>query len=213
MGVDLAAVTSEAQPFIDTAATGPGLSEIDRALIRFALASSATALAVGALGDLAAHALELGADEELLIEVLMLASGIGVHALHEGVIALNRLAVTRPTPPASAQLRARWESSGYWRRLDSELPGFLAGLAEKAPWAYEAFVAFVGVAAREGRLDRLPRELIWASLDATPTHRYLPGLRLHLANAVKLGASSAQLIDTLNLAAGAPGHEGVPRHG
>jgi alkylhydroperoxidase/carboxymuconolactone decarboxylase family protein YurZ len=213
MGIDVAGVEAEAQYFLNTAPAGPGLPVMTRALIRFALSASATALAVEALDELAAQALKSGADEELLIEVLMLASAVGVHALHEGVLALNRIAAVRPGEPASSNLlRVRSERSNYWRRLDMELPGFLAGLARRSPWAYEAFMSFVGAPAREGRLERLPRELIWASLDAAPTHRYVPGLRLHLANALKLGASRAQLEEALLLAANAPGHTGVPRH-
>lgn len=51
------------------------------------------------------------------------------------------------------------------------------------------------------------------AIDATPTHRYVPGLRLHLANAVGLGATRAQLEQTLAIAAAGPEHSGIARRG
>jgi hypothetical protein len=42
-----------------------------------------------------------------------------------------------------------------------------------------------------------------------PSHRFMPGFRLHLANAIKLGAGRRALEDCLQLAADAPLHVGV----
>ncbi len=57
------------------------------------------------------------------------------------------------------------------------------------------------------------RELVWLAVDATPTHRYLPGLRFHVACAASLGASRGQVLGALDRAAAAPAHVGVARHG
>jgi hypothetical protein len=48
--------------------------------------------------------------------------------------------------------------------------------------------------------------------DATPSHRYLPGMRLHLANAVRRGAGRTAILHALDLAAEAPAHPGVAPH-
>jgi hypothetical protein len=40
-------------------------------------------------------------------------------------------------------------------------------------------------------------------------HRYLPGLRLHLDNALRLGAGRIQLLEAMDLGAAAPPHRGV----
>jgi hypothetical protein len=45
--------------------------------------------------------------------------------------------------------------------------------------------------------------------DATPAHRFLPGFKLHLANAVMLGAGALAINEALVLAAAAPEHQGT----
>jgi hypothetical protein len=54
------------------------------------------------------------------------------------------------------------------------------------------------------------KELMSMATHATPTHRYLPGMRLHLTNAVRLGAGRAGILHALDIAAAAPSHPGVP---
>lgn len=211
MGAELADVAREARGFVEAAPPGAALEPLTAALVAYGVAACATALDPDGLAEHGTAALSAGADEALLIEVLVLVSAVGLHALHEGVLALGP---ARGADPASvAALRQRHEgSSSYWRRLEAELPGFADGLAGHAPWAYEAFLAFAGSAVLHGRLDRLTRELVWVAIDATPTHRYLPGLRVHLANAVLLGATREQLDQVLRIAAGGPTHRGVGRH-
>ncbi len=63
-----------------------------------------------------------------------------------------------------------------------------------------------------GRLGKLERELVRLAIDATPTHRYVPGLRFHVGCAVRLGASKAQVREVLARAARAPVHVGVASH-
>jgi DNA-binding FadR family transcriptional regulator len=47
------------------------------------------------------------------------------------------------------------------------------------------------------------------AVDATPTHRYLPGVRLHIERAVELGVGRASIREALAIAARAPLHRGV----
>jgi hypothetical protein len=46
--------------------------------------------------------------------------------------------------------------------------------------------------------------------DATPAHRYLPGVRLHLANAIRLGTGRRAVLHAFDIAAAAPPHPGIP---
>jgi alkylhydroperoxidase/carboxymuconolactone decarboxylase family protein YurZ len=62
---------------------------------------------------------------------------------------------------------------------------------------------------KSGHLPVLTKELISMAADASPTHRYLPGMRLHLANAIRLGAGRAAIAQVLDIAAAAPGHSGI----
>jgi alkylhydroperoxidase/carboxymuconolactone decarboxylase family protein YurZ len=210
MGVDLGDVAREAAPFLAAAADGRGLDDVERVLVRYGIAASPTALEAGALSSATDAALAAGVDEAVLVEVLTMVSAVGVHALHEGVIALER---RRPATDAGHRVDGPLgQGSTYWRRFEAELPGFLDGLAGRSAWAYDAFIRFAGAPAQHGRLDRLTRELVYIAVDATPTHRYLPGMRFHLENAVALGATRAQLVQTLAAAAHGPAHAGVAAH-
>jgi hypothetical protein len=45
------------------------------------------------------------------------------------------------------------------------------------------------------------------AIDTMPTHRYLPGMRFHIENALALGTSRQELVDVLDISAAAgPGH-------
>ena len=75
--------------------------------------------------------------------------------------------------------------------------GSLACAIESVPW-------------RSGVLRAKEKELIYLAVDATPTHRYLPGLRLHVVNALERGASRAEIVGALDIAAAAGPSWGIP---
>lgn len=211
MGADLDAVRLEAEELLAGAPEHPGLDATTAALVDYAAATAATALDAGAIRAATAAALDAGVDAGLLVEVLQLVSALGMHTLHEGIIELRR----HVAPPGDdpGELRARLEGrTSYWTHFETELPGFLDGLARWSPQGYEALLAYCATPVRAGRLGRLERELVWLAIDATPTHRYVPGLRFHVGCAVRLGASKAQVREVLARAARAPAHVGVARH-
>lgn len=47
------------------------------------------------------------------------------------------------------------------------------------------------------------------AVDATPSHRYVPRMRLHLRNAVERGAGKVAILQALDIPARAPSHSGV----
>ncbi|MNG36489.1 hypothetical protein D3C84_1235290 [compost metagenome] len=53
------------------------------------------------------------------------------------------------------------------------------------------------------------KELISLAVDAAPSHRFMPGLRLHLANAVQLGVGRKAILQALAIASDAPLHRGI----
>jgi hypothetical protein len=53
------------------------------------------------------------------------------------------------------------------------------------------------------------KELLAMACDATPAHVFMPGFRLHLANAISLGASRQAIDECIELAALAPPHIGI----
>ncbi|MFC5952908.1 carboxymuconolactone decarboxylase family protein, partial [Pseudonocardia lutea] len=43
------------------------------------------------------------------------------------------------------------------------------------------------------------KEMIYVAFDAAATHLYVPGLKLHLRNAVRLGATQDELMEVLSI--------------
>lgn len=197
---------------------GEGLDPLERELVTLAIASSTTALALDRMQSSMEAALGLGATPEQVVEVLLLVAPLGMHTLHEGIRelrpVLDRLAPDRLRQDLDDEQRALRDTfeghSSYWERLDAQLPGFIDGLLRLSPTGYRAFFEFCAVAWKDGSLPALTRELVYLAIDATPTHRYGPGFRLHLDNAIRLGATRRQVHDVLELAAAGPEHLGVP---
>ncbi len=68
-------------------------------------------------------------------------------------------------------------------------------------------VEYCAVPWQTGALPAKTKELIYISVDSTPTHRYLPGLRFHIGNALELGATRREILDVVEIAAAAgPAH-------
>lgn len=52
---------------------------------------------------------------------------------------------------------------------------------------------------RNGALEPQVRELIYVAIDASTTHLYGPGTRIHMRNALKHGATQEELREVLEL--------------
>lgn len=213
--ISLDELNGEARRMLDGVAEGDPLDARTAALIALATCASPTALDPDGITRASRHALDAGASAEQLHDTLVLAAGLGFHTLAEGSRRL--VAVLRErgadVPLLDDHGRRLHEtcvgSSAYWARLEAESPGFVDALLRLSPVAFEAFVAFVGVPWRGGALTAPARELICMAVDATPTHRYRPGMRVHLANAVRLGVGRTAVLEALRIAAAAPLHRGV----
>lgn len=72
-------------------------------------------------------------------------------------------------------------------------------LREWDPEFVEAYLAFRSVPHRKGNLPPKTRELIMVAINAATTHLYGPGVRRHIQNALKLGATREELIETIQL--------------
>lgn len=218
--ITLAAVRDETLALLDGVPEGDDLDSVTTVLVELAVRASVTVLDPGAVTVLAGRALDLGATPEQVHEVLVVVSGLGVHTLMEGtrrVAALIRERGLRPEtldgPLDEQRLALRHTHEGddpYWADLDRELPGFLDDLLRMSPEAYVAFFDYCAVPWRTRALRARTRELVSLACDATPTHRYLPGLRLHVRNALALGAGRRAVLGALDIAAAVGPHPGVP---
>jgi len=92
-----------------------------------------------------------------------------------------------PTPQCEAHI-----AKGDWNPLWDQL-------RELDPEFIEAYLAFRSVPQRNGPLPQKYKELILVAINAATTHLYGPGVRRHMRNALKAGATREELLEAIQL--------------
>lgn len=187
------------------------------ALVELGVAAAVTSLDVDAIEAALARAFDAGASVAQVQEVIALVSGLGVHSLMASAVRVLEQAARRGLvdrqAPLDAEREALWRAhvgdDPFWVGFEKEVPGFLDAMLRLSPDIFQAFFAYCAVPWRSGTVRPLVKELVALASDATPTHRFLPGLRVHLRNAIKLGAGRRAILQTLEIAAAGPEHHGV----
>jgi alkylhydroperoxidase/carboxymuconolactone decarboxylase family protein YurZ len=96
--------------------------------------------------------------------------------------------------PEQERLKADYiRARGYWTE-------WTEGMLRFSPHFLDLYARYGGYAAANGPLSPLLCELIYVGLDASSTHLFESGLRLHMALAVKHGATPAQVMEVLAMA-------------
>ena len=90
-------------------------------------------------------------------------------------------------PHTDAHL-AKGDWNPVWDQLRAIDPEFL-----------EAYLAFRSVPHRQGPLPAKFKELILVAINAATTHLYGPGVRRHIRNALKAGATREEILETIQL--------------
>lgn len=72
-------------------------------------------------------------------------------------------------------------------------------MAEMDPDYLEAFLAFRAVPQKQGPLPQKTKELIMIAINAATTHLWAPGVRRHMQNALREGATQAEIMEVLQL--------------
>ncbi|CAG9253384.1 putative 4-carboxymuconolactone decarboxylase [Paraburkholderia unamae] len=171
-----------------------------RAFIALAADACATQLYAPGVAHHIDEALACGATREELMEVLELVSTIGIHTSNVGVPVLLEVLEEeglRNGPAALDErqhaLKAAFETNrGYWHPT-------WEGLLELDPDLFEAYVAFSSVPWRTGVLSPKVKEFMYCAFDASSTHLYVPGLKLHMRNALRYGATAQELMELLEI--------------
>jgi alkylhydroperoxidase/carboxymuconolactone decarboxylase family protein YurZ len=172
-----------------------------REFVLVAVDAAATHLYAPGIRQHIRSALELGASAGELIEVLELTSVLGIHACNIGVPLLMEVLAEEGLRSAPAQLTERQQvlkaqfvdSRGYWHE-------FWDGILELDPEFFAAYLDFSALPWRSGVLEPKVKEFVYIAFDASATHLYAPGLKAHMRNAVRLGASTAEIMEVLELA-------------
>ena len=90
--------------------------------------------------------------------------------------------------PHTEQHRAKGDWNPLWEQFRELDPDFL-----------EAYLAFRNVPQSQGPLEQKYKELILIAINAATTHLYGPGVRRHIQNALKAGASMEEILETIQL--------------
>ena len=71
------------------------------------------------------------------------------------------------------------------------------------------FFEYCAIPWRSGTVRARIKELAALACDAAPSHRFRPGFRVHLKNAIALGVGRHAILQALDIAAAAPEHRGT----
>lgn len=173
-------------------------------LILLAINASVTHLREDAVKTHLRNALRRGATKEEVMETLELASVLGIHSITTGLpILVEEYSKARGGEPGGRPLTQRQvevmerfkTERGYWsERLWGKL-------LEMDPEYLDKYIDYSGHPWRKGPLEPKVKELIYIAIDASTTHLYEPGLRQHIQNALRYGATREEILEVLELAA------------
>ena len=90
--------------------------------------------------------------------------------------------------PHTENHRARGDWNPLWEQFRELDPDFL-----------EAYLAFRSVPQSQGPLAQKYKELILIAINAATTHLYGPGVRRHIQNALRAGATMEEILETIQL--------------
>ncbi|KAI8625580.1 Metallo-hydrolase/oxidoreductase [Xylariaceae sp. FL1651] len=189
------------------------LSRKNQALISLAVDCAATHLYAPGIREHVASAAKEGASRHEILEIIELSSTLGIHACNIGVPLLVEVLkeegkygseITKPFDETQEILKKEFtEKRGYWHtfwedflRLDPEF--FKAYLDfSSLPWIKD-------VEGKDGQgngaLEPKMKELVYCAFDAAATHLYVPGLKLHMRNALGYGATPQEIVEVLEIA-------------
>jgi alkylhydroperoxidase/carboxymuconolactone decarboxylase family protein YurZ len=183
---------------------GPHLTLRTKELVMIALHGSSSSLNKDALTRHIKRALTAGASETDIMDVLTTIIPLANHPLYIGIPVLqdelrklgrdSEAEVPAMRPEIRAIKDDFVKSRGYWTAMrdtiGSLMPTYFTGFinACMAPW-------------RSGSLKPAERELMYIAIDCSITHTYEPGMRMHIQNALRLGATPDQIMEVFQMAA------------
>ncbi|MDW9610872.1 hypothetical protein GHK78_10335 [Sinorhizobium meliloti] len=190
--------------FWHAATANPKLSPRMQELVLLALHAASSALNGPAIERHVARAISAGASETDVLDVLVTIIPLANHPLYIGIpLLLEELkeagqgddaSVPAMTSEVSAIKDDFITSRGYWTPL-RDLIGQLL------PDYFSTFIGACMEPWRSGSLLAKERELIYIAIDCSITHTYEPGMRMHVRNALRYGATRDEILAVFQLAA------------
>lgn len=174
-----------------------------RAVIMIALTSTMTNLSAAALQEHIRQALAAGVERDEIVEVFQLVSALGLHSCTFGVpILVEELQQhDGADAPGWAGDPERQEMKDKFIRLRGYWSDFWDNVLALSPRFFAAYLRFSTLPWVAGRLEPKVKELIYIAIDSNTTHLYEQGLRIHVRNALRHGATGPEIMEVLQLAA------------
>lgn len=173
-----------------------------RQLINVALSASPTCLCKETLAVHMKNAVSCGASKRELLEVLKMASALGLHACGTGVPILVEEMEAFGSPRKEAvldqeqmKLKERFvDQKGYWSPFHNIL-------LDNDKHFFESYSAYAAHPLESDLLHPKLREFILIALNSSTTHVYTAGIRIHIRQALKCGATFEEIMEVFKLAA------------
>jgi len=215
--ISIAQLRAEAETMTASLGEGEPLDAFGLALVTLAVTASVTALERDGIERAIALAFDAGATITQVQEILALSSGLGVHTLMvtaapvlDAAAARGLIDAARPLDPERQSLWDRHVGNDpFWRGFTEELPGFLEAMLRLSPDIFVGFFEYCAIPWRSGTVRARIKELAALACDVTPSHRFRPGFRVHLKNAIALGIGRRAILQALDIAAAVPEHRGT----
>ncbi|MFN8682386.1 carboxymuconolactone decarboxylase family protein [Paracoccus sp. P2] len=183
---------------------GPHLSLRMKELVMVALHGSSSSLNKPALTRHIQRALAAGASESDVMDVLTTIIPLANHPLYIGIPVLQDelrkagRAAEAEIPPMGAEAQAIKDDfvsrRGYWTAMRDTIGALM-------PTYFKGFITACMEPWESGSLTPAERELMYIAIDTSITHTYEPGMRMHIQNALRYGATPEQIMEVFQLAA------------
>nr|WP_165969050.1 carboxymuconolactone decarboxylase family protein [Actinomadura sp. KC06] len=165
-----------------------------RELIALAVNAAVTHLHEPGIRRHVRAALDHGATREEIMETFQLTAVLGIHAASTGFPLLRGL----PPPPNDGVDREAIKAEfvrrrGYWDTAWEDV-------LQRAPAFFAAYLNFSAIPWRRGVLEPKVKELIYIAIDASATHLFTDGLKVHIDNAIGHGATPDEIVAVLEIA-------------
>lgn len=193
------------ETYLDMASVALRSGPLDRKICDFvtvAANASVTHMNSEATKQAIANARRNGATSAELVEVLQIASVLGIHGYMLGApIAIEETAKSAKGGAPLAFAMGERENAvkqefsagrSYWSPL-------LEDMVMASPDFFEAYARFSSHPWKHGTLEPYVKELLYVAIDVSTTHLHEAGTRIHTANALRHGASSAAVIQVMQI--------------
>jgi alkylhydroperoxidase/carboxymuconolactone decarboxylase family protein YurZ len=184
---------------VDRMTENPWMGSLDRKtaeLIGLAVNAACTNLNAQGTRRHVRGALEAGASRDEILTVLKMASLLSIHTCSLGALMLldevKSFGATAKKKDAVTPVCDRMHASGQWNTAWH--PFYILD-----PGWTEEFMSCAAPVYSSGVLDPKLAELLNIAFDVSYTHMYAPGVRRHIRAALKLGATTEEVMDVLKL--------------